>query len=144
MHRPVPHCPTVSSGVKSSVPTAPNTSSKPSKRILLVDRSDDLRCFVHTCLQSNGPADGAVDHARTGAEAVRLLNRVHQLAIVGTVAAGHDPLVASLRSMRTLHAMKVIKMHAWPPPPHWSDAALQHPFTKADVHRVLDMLLMHE
>lgn len=138
------HRSAVLSCVKSNVPTAPNASPKPTGRILLVDHNYDLRRFVVTCLQSNGHADWAVDHARTGAEAVRHLNRAHRLAIVGTVRTGHDPLVASLRSMRTLHAVKVIKMHAWPSPPDWCDAALQHPFTEADIHRTLDALLTRQ
>lgn len=144
MHFSVPTRLAVISCVDLNVPTAPQAFSKSVERILLVDRSDDLRCFVQGCVQSNGYADWAIDHARTGAEAVRLLNRTHRLAIVGTVQTGYEPLSASLRSMRTLHSVQVINMHAWPPSPDWCDAALQHPFTEADVHRVLDRLLTHE
>jgi len=110
----------------------------------LVDRSDDLRYFIRICLESMGCSSEAVDHARTGIEAVRLLRRSHRLAIVGAVAAGHEPLTTRIRSGRKQHGIHVLKLYAWGPPPTWSDVALQHPFTASDMEEALDVLLAPE
>ncbi|PEN08877.1 hypothetical protein CRI93_03785 [Longimonas halophila] len=115
----------------------------PPPRILLVDRNDDMRYFVETCLHSNGLATWSIDQARTGAEAVRSLHREHQLAVIGDVASGQEPLAASLRSMRALHNIRVLKLHCWSTPPDWCDAALRHPFSTSDFHRVLSTLSLH-
>jgi len=126
------------------VPTPSSASPKHVGRVLLVDRSDDLRYFLQICLESVGCSAEAVDHACTGIEAVRLLNRSHRLAIVGAVAAGHEPLMASIRSGRKQHRLHVIKLYAWGTPPTWCDVALQHPFTASDMEEALDALLAPE
>jgi CheY-like chemotaxis protein len=126
------------------VPTSPSIATEHAGRILLVDRSDDLRYFIRICLESVGCSSETVDHARTGVEAVRLLNRSHRLAIVGAVAAGHEPLTASIRSGRKQHGLHVLKLYAWGTPPTWCDVALQHPFTASDMEEALDVLLAPE
>ena len=116
----------------------PGTAVAP--RVLLIDQSSDLRQFLRNCLSVELEA-WAIDEARTGVQAVQSLNGRHAIVIVGMISSGESQLVAALRSMRKLQAIQIIKLRCWRAAPAWCDAALQHPFTEADLQRVVNGLL---
>ena len=113
-----------------------------SSRVLLVEKSSDMRCFLRNCVRTSCLQTWMVDEAQTGIQAVRYLDSTHVVVIVGTIASGEAQLVSALRSMRALHeAIHIVKLRCWDASPSWCDAALQHPVTERDVQAVIAELL---
>ncbi|WP_162890703.1 hypothetical protein [Salinibacter ruber] len=87
--------------------------------VLVVNRSPDRRLFLQTSLQGRC----RVATASTGAEGAMHLRRCSPRALV----AGRAPATLTLWVTH--------------PSPEWADAALRHPFTRADLVQAVAHLL---
>ncbi|MCS3640391.1 hypothetical protein [Salinibacter ruber] len=105
--------------------------------VLVVNRSPDRRLFLQTSLQGRC----RVATASTGAEGAMHLRRCSPRALVAGRASGRaarEALEANLQGRETPATLTLWVTH---PSPKWADAALRHPFTRADLLQAVAHLL---
>lgn len=108
--------------------------------VLVVDRSSDRRLFLRTSLRRRCRVMAT---ASTGKEGIARLRRCSPCGVVlgGLSEEDRD-------AFRTVFSAggrpAVLKLWATRPPSGWVDAALRHPFTRADLIRAVDQLLSGE
>lgn len=115
----------------------PSPEPRAQPLVLIVDRSEDHRLFLQTSLRERC----RTAMASTGAEGARhLRRRSPRLLVVGDRPGGaaREALRAELRGPEAPATLTLWVTH---PPPEWADAALRHPFTRADLVRAVDHLL---
>jgi len=108
--------------------------------VLVVDRSPDRRLFLQASLRGRC----RVATASTGAAGATHLRRRSPRALVAGGLSGRAAREALRAELRGPEAPASLKLWVTHPSPEWSDAALRHPFTRADLVQAVDHLLLDE
>ncbi|WP_263834846.1 hypothetical protein [Salinibacter sp.] len=105
--------------------------------VLVVDRSPDRRLFLQTSLGGRC----RVATASTGREGAMHLRRHSPRALVAGRASGRAAREVLPAVLQGPEAPATLTLWATQPSPEWADAALRHPFTRADLLRAVAHLL---
>ncbi|WP_263787753.1 hypothetical protein [Salinibacter grassmerensis] len=105
--------------------------------VLVVDRSANRRLFLQTSLRERC----RVVTASTAAEGTMHLRRRSPRALVAGGLPGSAAREALRAELQGSEAPATLKLWVTRPSPEWSDAALRHPFTRANLVQAVAHLL---